>query len=128
MESRPEAEYPPNPDVAEVQQQPTPHKTLPVPVELAAPAAVRQMPSKHSGVFAQHLTTDFVSVLGRDIKRRGVVLIADVDWLYSHTGNAGSGVPWYAKVPMPIGHTDAIYAAVATSTGTLSVVAESWAD
>lgn len=119
-------EDPPQPESGEVLQR-----------EILAPALLIhpdgpvhtiELPARIGPMFKEALTTAFVKVLGKDEKRKRIALICDVDWLVSRTGAANSGVPWYAKVPLPIGHCDEIWAAVPTSTGTLSVIAEIWPD
>lgn len=116
----------PDPELGEVLQE---EPTLPtLPVNVNGPVQTRQLPSRIGGSIKEPLTTAFSRVLYADLKRRRAVLVADVDWEYSRTGNSGSGVPWYAKVPLVIEHADEVNARVPTSTGTLSIIAETWAE
>lgn len=119
---------PATPDLAEVQQRPDPDALLVLPARLVEPAAVQVLPARAGAAFVQPLNTQFAHVLGQDPKRRRVVLLGSADWEYSRTGNSGSGVPWPTDVPLVLEHCDAIYARVPTSTGQLSVIAESWAE
>jgi hypothetical protein len=116
----------PNPDVDDLLQREPVTPTVPTRVE--GPVTTYRLPSRVGATIKQPLTTDFQHVLGSNEKRARALLVADVDWEYSRGGSAGSGIPWYAKVPLTIEHCDAVYARVPTSTGTLSVVAEVWAD
>lgn len=115
------------PDLADVQQ--VPEDTLIVlPARLVEPARVQQLPSRAGAAFSHPLSTTFSHVLGADPKRRRVVLVASVAWEYSRTASASSGVPIPANVVLELQHCDTVYARVPTSTGTLGVIAETWAE
>ncbi len=116
---------PPEPELGEVLQEPG---LATIPVSVGGPVQTRALPSRIGGASKEPLTTSFSNVLYADLKRRRAVLIADVDWEYSRTGNSGSGVPWYAKVPLVLEHADSVCARVPTGTGTLSIVTETWAE
>lgn len=119
-------EPPPNPEVEDVQQREILEPALLVHQD--APWRTIELPARTGPMLTEALTTGFAKVLGANEKRKAVTLICNVDWEISRTGAANSGVPWYAKVPLSIGHCDTIYARVPTSTGTLSVIAEVWPD
>jgi hypothetical protein len=116
----------PDPALEDVLQEPAGLLTVPVAVE--GPVHIRVLPSRIAGAQKEALTTSFSPVLYADLKRRRATLICDVDWEYSRSGSSGSGVPWYAKVPLVIEHADTVNARVPTSTGTLSIVTETWAE
>ena len=117
----------PDPDLADVQQEQS-DALLVVPVRPVGPVPVQQLPARCGAAFPQPLSTTFAHVLGADPKRRRVVLVAAVAWEYSRTSSAGSGAPIPANVPLELQHCDTIYARVPTSTGTLAVIAETWAE
>ncbi len=117
----------PQPDIATVQQLPD-EPLLTIPVRAVAPVPVSILPARCGAAFKDGLGTSFSKVLGPDPKRRRTVLCGDADWEYSRSGATGSGVPWPADVPLVLEHCDAVYARVPTSTGNLSVIAETWAE
>lgn len=116
-----------NPDLVEVQQEDS-DALLVLPVRPVGPVPVQQLPSRCGAAFPHPLSTTFSHVLGADPKRRRAVLVAAVAWEYSRTGNSGSGVPIPANVALELQHCDTIHARVPTSTGTLAVIAETWAE
>lgn len=126
VELDPDVELP-NPDINDVQQLPD-EPLVVIPVQPVGPVPVQNLPARCGAAFSHPLDTAFSNVLGADPKRRRVVLIGSDAWEYSRTGTAGSGVAWPADVPLVLEHCDAIRARVPTSTGTLSVIAETWAD
>lgn len=117
----------PQPDIGTVQQLPD-EPLITLPVRAVEPVPVHLLPARAGAAFAEPLSTAFSKVLGPDPKRRRVVLCASVAWEYSRTGAASSGIPWPANVPLTIEHCDVVYARVPTSTGTLAVIAETWAE
>lgn len=118
------AEPGPFPDIDTQQQIPAPALPMvPVPVTITGPSATLRLPNRQGPAITAALTTTIQHVLGQDTRRARTTLICDQDWRYSTVG-AGSGVPWYAKVPLVVEHCDAIYASVPTGTGTLTVIAE----
>lgn len=119
-------EDPPTPDVYDLQQRDIPLHTLPVKHE--GPVTVWRLPSRRSSAIATVLGTSFDKILPADDKRARATLVCSVAWEYSRTGATGSGLPIPANVPITIEHCDRVDARVPTSTGTLSVIAEYWAD
>lgn len=103
-------------------QQQTPDALPAVPVVVQGPVTVVQLPRRKGPAFLQALTSTMTHVLGPDPRRCRVTLICDQDWNYSTQRN-GSGVPWYAKVPLVIEHADAVYAST-SSAATLTVIPE----
>jgi hypothetical protein len=95
----------------------------PVPVAVAGPVVTMRLPARSGSPMFHDLTTSMAHILGPDMRRTRVTLICDADWRYA-IGQAGNGVPWYAKVPLVLEHADAIYARVPTSTGTLTIIPE----
>lgn len=119
-------EHLPEPELEELQQHDVPIPA--VPVNVVGPVTVHSLPAKSGPAFAQSLTTDFQKILYTDLKRARASLIGSAAWEYSRTGASGSGVPWPINVALVIEHGDSVYARVPTSTGTLSVITEVWAD
>ena len=118
-------EDPGQPDVPELLQREPVYPAVPVKMEGAVTA--HQLPAKRGPAFTQDLSTTFQHVIGADLKRKRMLLISTVAWLY-RTSTTGVGVPWPANVPLELTHADHVYAAVPTSTGTLTVITEVWAD
>jgi hypothetical protein len=117
-------------DVDDVQQDESTGPELPIVVAVRHDGPIRavELPARNCAPSKLILTTDFQHVLGPDLKRKRVILLADAAWEYSRTGAQGSGVPWPTSVALVLQHADAIYARVPTSTGNLSVFPEVWAD
>lgn len=115
------------PDVDQLRQ--TEHDELPaVPVRQVEPVTVHALPSRVGPMFADDLTTAFAKILPADPKRKRATLLGSAAWEISRSGSVSSGVPWPASVALVIEHCDTVYARVPTSTGTLSVITEVWAD
>ena len=91
------------------------------------PIRATDLPSRVGPMAKLALTTTFQRLYGPDLKRKRTNLICDTDWEISRSGATGSGVPWYAKVPLVVEHADTVWARVPTSTGTLSILPEYWA-
>jgi hypothetical protein len=118
-------EDPPDPALPELQQRDLPFPT--VPVEVPGKVRVQPLPARNSSANAFPMDTTLRRVLGADPKRSRVQLVSTVAWLYGRTAS-GERVPWPANVVCVVTHSDEIYAAVPTSTGTLAVIAEYYAD
>jgi hypothetical protein len=118
-------EDPPDPDLPDLQQRDLPMPT--VPVEVEGKVRVLHLPNRGSAVEAFPMDTTQRRVLGADPKRARVVLVSSVAWNYART-KTGQTAPIPANVPITLTHTDEVYAAVPTSTGTLAVISEYWAD
>ncbi len=124
-------EDPPNPSIAEVQQE-----TYPGPALLVAPNGpwpVTQLPARHGAAYTDTLTTAFTKSLGGpDEKRKRVLLDADGDIRVSFTGNQGSGMIVHADVNgvarLELTYIGAVYLAAVTSTVECGVLVEYWAD
>lgn len=108
--------------------------TAGVPVKPVGPVTVFELPSRCGAVLSVPLAVPAageaypVQVLDEDPRRKRVVLISDVDWIYARKASDKHGAPWPKAVPLPLEHCDAIFAASQGSAGTLSVIVESWAD
>lgn len=98
-----------------------------VPVRVDGPVTVQELPAMRAAPFSTALATTFQKILGRDPKRRRVVLLGDANWIYSSTGQGG-GITWPSNVALVLENGDAVYAKLPTGTGNLQTVPEYWAD
>jgi hypothetical protein len=96
-------------------------------VRQVEPWRVQELPARTGVAVSYQLGTDPAKVVSADPKRAHVILIADVDWQFSH---ASSATPawWPARVPMYRDDCDQIYASVTAGTGRLTVISAIWAD
>ena len=120
-----EIEDPPDPAIQDVQQRDLPLPRVPVIVE--GKVRVQPLPARNAGVFTFPMDTTVRLAMGPDMKRSRALLVSTVAWQISRKAS-GEKVPWPANVVMEIKHADAVWASVPTSTGTLSIVAEYYAD
>jgi hypothetical protein len=116
----------PNPSVEDVDQR----QTRPgIPVTQTEPLRVQLLPSRTGSVLSEALTVagGSVQVLYEDNRRRRAVLVADSDWLVSHSQTATASF-WPARVPLVIEHAGPVWAAVAAGGANLTIIPEFWAD
>jgi hypothetical protein len=116
---------PPTPELEELEQRDPPAPAVPV-THQGTLYVVRQ-PALKSAVFSVDLDTTMRRVVDRDPRRSAVTLVSDTEWRMSAT-LAGSGAPIPANTPIRLEHAAAIYARVASSTATLTVIQEVYGD
>jgi hypothetical protein len=124
------------PDLEEIQQEEE-ERALVVPVkvvETLSPVRVQLLPSRH-GVSRSYTTdsTDAepVPLLGGDLRRRRATIIAIGAAIYvgdREMVKQGQAAQWPELVPLVIEHTEQVYARAATTSATVSVISENWAD
>lgn len=126
-------EDPPNPDLADLQQRELPVPAVPVRHE--GPVRTHALPSRAGlattvplpagpGAGVKGLS---VRVLDSDPRRARAILTAPLGWFYQHK-MSGEKVPFPANTSMVLLHCDQVYACVADTTTTLSVITEYYAD
>jgi hypothetical protein len=118
----------PQPDLSQLQQRDD--APIVVPVRQDGPVETHELPSRIGAAFSLPLISTMQHVLGKELKRKRVLLLADGPWLYAQHSSQ-PGIRWPTDVAMEITHADAVYAAShpdAQSAVTLSVIVEVWAD
>jgi len=118
-------EPPPDPELADLQQQNLPMPTVPVSVE--GKVRVLHLPNRNSAIEAFAMDTTQRRVLAADPKRARTVLVSTSAWNLART-KSGQTAPIPANVVITLTHSDEVYASVPTSTGTLAVISEYYAD
>jgi len=118
-------EPPPDPELPDLQQQNLPMPTVPVSVE--GKVRVLHLPNRNSAIEAFAMTTTLARVLAADPKRARTVLVSTVAWNLART-RTGQTAPIPANVVITLTHSDEVHASVPTSTGTLAVISEYYAD
>lgn len=114
----------PEPTVEELHQ--VDPDCIAVPVRHEGPMTTHELPSRSGVVTDFGLTTVWQMVLGDDLKRKRVTLIAAAAWMISHAPHGGA--TWPANVPLVINHAGKVYARVAAVGTDLTVIPEEWAD
>jgi hypothetical protein len=106
-----------------------------VPVKPVGPVTVTTLPARCGAAVSLALAAPVAGadnfpkqLIDADSRRKRVVLICDVDWIYARQGSDKHGAPWPKSVPLVLEHCDAVYAMAQSSAGTLSAIVESWAD
>jgi hypothetical protein len=122
---------PATPEISEVMQEETAPDRFAVLVEHNGPIATRALPTRAGAPSTAIVPADGDQVLGRDLKRARVTLIAtDNPFFYSSRSQSNwstaSAAIWPINVPLVLLHGDAIHAACATSgqTSTISIIPE----
>jgi hypothetical protein len=116
----------PNPTVPDLDQRQL-DPPMVASVRQVEPWRVQLLPARTGVAISHQLTTDLVKVVTADSKRAHAVLVADVDFLFSH---ASSATPcwWPARVPMYRDDCAEIYVSVPSGTGRVTVIGAIWAD
>lgn len=137
---------PASPAIEAVEQE-APAAPTAVPVRVAGPVTTHELPSRRSAPFTTQVgcPPEFVSLLGRELKRKRAILISsDKPFLYA-TVQAGlsqalpatavvpAGAAWWpAMTPLTLLNSDqvfvACYSSTSTDTATISVISETFAD
>ena len=124
------------PDLEDVQQDEE-ERALVVPVrvvETLSPVRVQLLPSRHgvSRSFTSNATdAEPTPLLGADLRRRRATIVAIGADIYVGDREMVKGsqaARWPVGVPLVIEHTEQVYARAATTTATVSVISENWAD
>ena len=120
----------PRPELDEVMQRPD--VPVCVPVHVDGPVTTHELPSRFGTVFVVTATTTPQQILGADRQRKKATLIStDNPFLISITrsiNGSQTAAIWPINVPYYATHCDAITVATSTSTATISVITENWAD
>lgn len=117
------------PSAAQVEQFETP-ELVTVPVEVAGPVHVKELPTQAGGWTAVALTTAAVKLLARDPRRKVTVLWSDTENIVlagKQSGATTGGFTWLVNVPLTITAADEVWVASATGTTTVHVYSEVWA-
>lgn len=124
------------PDLDELQQDEE-DRPIVVPVRLIeaeSPVRVQLLPSRH-GVSRSFTTSatdaEPTPLLGGDLRRRRATIVAIGADIYvgdREMVKSAQAARWPAGIPLVIEHTEQVYARAATTTATVSVISENWAD
>ncbi len=104
--------------------------TLPaVPVRVADPVQVQELPTVAGPSRNINLTTQAVKILNQDMKRSRALVIAEAAFFVGSDlsmVSSGAAAKWPANVPLEIKSQDIWYAQAATGTTILSVINDQW--
>lgn len=123
------------PDTGEVLQEEAPERYTAIPVavaEVLAPVRVQALPRKGAATFTKVLTTSAAQVLRADHWRGRTLLVCGSAFLVAFSEAACQSdtkmATWPANVPLELSATVDVWAKVAASTASLSVITERWAE
>jgi len=118
----------PQPDLDDLEQRDLPEQIVPaVPVKQSGPVHVQVLPALSSAVYEREVGTTMARVVDYNPRRRAVTVIGADAWRIGRTP-AGIGALMPPDVPVRLEHADRIYARAVTSTTTITVIEEIWAD
>lgn len=123
-------------DIVQAEEAEQAFNSRPVPVSLAGPAQVRELPAVRAGYnTAQSVTTSVgVRLLNFEPRRKSAVIIAQDQDIWISGSQAGaqmgasSAIRVPAVVPFPIDHLDEVWACAVTSTTDISVMTTYWSE
>lgn len=117
------------PDAGDVLQRQDPPYAA-VRVEPVGPVGVIDLPARVGVMVSYLLSTQTQPILGADPRRKSALLLGLTDSVYVGTSPArvtdGTATLWPAGLPLPLSHTDPLYARAAVAGTVLSVVSEQW--